>query len=464
MSDSLFAGGVRPDSIGSAIVVGGGLAGLTAALRLAERGVRVDLFETRTKLGGRATSFDDVRTGARIDNCQHVALGCCTNYRALLDRLGIGHLVRWHSHIDWLEPGGARSTTRSSLLPAPIHGAPSLLSARFLPMKDRLSLGQAMLLALSEDRHALPPVSFSRWLDVAEQSDMLRRRFWDPLIISACNTTVDRVDQAVALHVVQEGMLATRWSGAIGVPLVPLTDLYAPVQRRIEALGGKVHLSSSVQCVRDRHIETRDGTVYRADCVICAVPFERVGSLLGPDHIAADPALQKLERLMHSPILGVHLVFDRPVLSMPLAVLLDQGTQWVFRKDEEGRVVHAVISAADDWVALDESTIVQRVIRDMQACIPSVSYAGLQSARAVKEKRATFLPSPESRALRPSVRTNSGVLLAGCYTDTGWPSTMEGAVRSGDRAAATALGFHADHFLKPSLRPALLCRMLGLRA
>lgn len=443
-------------------VVGGGLAGLAAAVRLAESGVRVRVFETRPKLGGRATSFIDPRTGERVDNCQHVALGCCTNYRRFLDRLGLRHALRWYSHTHWLEPGGRHSVTGPGPLPAPLHSGLSMLSAKFLPLRDRLGIGRAMLLALSEDRRAMAPAVFSEWLDQADQSELSRRRFWEPLIVSACNSSIERVDQAVAMHVLQEGFLASRWSSAVGVPAVPLTDLYEPARRRIDAMGGQVHTGASVRRVTATTVETRDGTVHTADRAICAVPFERVASIMDPDEVRSDPALHGLAGLEHSPILGVHLTFDRPVLRYPQAVLVDRPTQWVFRKDAQGCVVHAVVSAADGWIALDEEAIVDRVLRDIQACIPESEGAGLRAFRAVKEKRATFAPTPAARSLRPQPLSASGVILAGCYVDTGWPSTMEGAVRSGEMAAAIALGLDPMRFVEPSLPLAPLTRLLSV--
>jgi hydroxysqualene dehydroxylase len=446
---------------GSAIVIGAGLAGLAAALRLTDLGCRVTVLETRPKLGGRATSFDDSRSGLRIDNCQHVALGCCTNYRRFLDRLGLSDALRWYRDTHWYESGGRHSVTGPGPLPAPLHGATLLLSAHFLPMKDRLAIGRAILEALREDRDSLAPRPFSDWLDLQEQSRVSRERFWEPLIVSACNLPVDRVDQQVALHVVQEGFLATRRSAAIGVPRVPLMDLYEPARRAIEAAGGSVLTGvSAAEATADR-VTAKSGEEFSADRVICAVPFERVRSVLGDAAVDADPVLAGLDGLTHSPILGVHLTFDRPVLTVPQAVLVDRPTQWVFRKDDQGKVLHAVISSADDWMHLDEQQIVERVMVDLRACLPASSSANLVSFRAVKEKRATFAPTPAARALRPGPLTKSGTILAGCYVHTGWPSTMEGAVRSGEMAAAVACGRHPDHFLEPSLKPAPLAALLA---
>ncbi len=451
--------GVHPPE--SVIVVGAGLAGLSAAVRLAGIGVRVTVLETRQKLGGRATSFDDSRSGERIDNCQHVAMGCCTNYRRFLEELGLAEALRWYSETHWLEPDGRHSITRPAPLPAPLHGATLLLSARFLSLRDRLGIGRAMLEAAREDRAALAPEPFSNWLDRHDQSAISRRRFWEPLMVSACNASVDRVDQQVALHVLQEGFLATRRSSMIGVPSVPLIDLYEPARSIIEAAGGRVITGASVVNADSRSAETRQGDTHRADRVICAVPFERLRSVLGDEAVDSDPELGKVDGLSHSPILGVHLTFDRPVLRHPHAVLVDQGTQWLFRKDADGRVIHAVISGADEWMALDEQVIVERVLSDIRTCVPEAKNASLETFRAVKEKRATFAPTPEARSKRPSSVTESGVILAGCYVQTGWPSTMEGAVRSGEMAAAIACGRAANAFVAPSLRRAPLVSLLA---
>ncbi|MFG0292741.1 MAG: hydroxysqualene dehydroxylase HpnE [Phycisphaerales bacterium JB050] len=446
---------------GSATVIGAGLAGLAAALRLSELGCRVTVLETRQKLGGRATSFDDARSGMRIDNCQHVVLGCCTNYRGLLERLGLADALRWYRTTHWLEPGGRHSVTGPGPLPAPLHGATLLFSARFLPMKDRLAIGRAMLEAIREDRAALACKAFRTWLERQEQSEVAIRRFWEPLVVSACNLPVDRVDQQVALHVVQEGFLATRQSSAIGVPRVPLMDLYEPARERIEAAGGRVITGESAAEATADMVRTKSGAIHRSERVICAVPFERLRSVLGDEVVQEDPALSGLDELQHSPILGVHLTFDRPVLMHPHAVLVDRPTQWLFRKDEAGAVIHAVISAAANWMKMDEQMIVERVCEDIRACVPAARGAQLVSHRAVKEKRATFAPTPEARDLRPPTQTGCGVILAGCYVQTGWPSTMEGAVRSGEMAAAVACGLPRDRFVSPSLKPALLSALLA---
>lgn len=445
----------------SALVVGGGLAGIACALRLADHGVRTTLLETRKKLGGRATSFDDRRTGLRIDNCQHVAMGCCTNFVALMRRLGAHDLIDWRPEVYWVERGGRQSRMTVGPLPAPGQYGLSMPRLSFLSMRERVALSRAMLAALRADRTAHTTRTFREWLDEHGQPPRLIERFWSPVIVSACNLDVDRVCAATALHVVQEGFLAARRSGVVGVPRVPLVELYDPARERLETLGGEVRLGASVARVRTGAVELADGRTLRADAVICATPFERALAIVDDELQRIDPRFEAMRRLAHSPILGVHLEFDRPVLRTPSAVLVGAGTQWLFRKDDEGRRVHAVISAADDWMALDENAIAQRVTDDVRAWMPDAAGAEVVSVRAVKEKRATFAPTPTGEASRPGTTGPSGVILAGCYVRTGWPSTMEGAVRSGEMAAAAALGLPDATFVSPPLRPGTLTRVLG---
>jgi squalene-associated FAD-dependent desaturase len=446
-----------------AIVVGGGIAGVAAGLRLADAGLRVTLLETRRKLGGRATSFDDARSGLEIDNCQHVALGCCTNYLDLCDRLGVGDHIDWQDTIHWYEAGGRRSELRAGLMPAPAHGLGSLLSAAFLSAPDKLALARAMSSALQADRARFADRPFADWLTAHGQGERLIRRFWTPLIVSACNLPADRVSAAVMLHVLQEGMLASARAGEMGVPAVPLARLYDPAERLLAASGGELRLGVGVARVTATEVTTTAGETLTADHVVCAVPAERAARLVDPDLRRADPRFAALDRVEHSPILGVHLVLDRPVLPTPNAVLVDRPTHWLFRKDEAGARLHAVISAADAWMDLDEPARVERVMHDVRACLTGAADAEVVSARAVMEKRATFASTPEFEAERPPAAGPSGLILAGDYTATGWPSTMEGATRSGYLAAAAVLGLDPADLLTPALRPAPLVRWFGGR-
>ncbi len=448
-----------------AIIVGAGVAGIAAAVRLAEQGARVLLLDTRKKLGGRATSFTDARTGETLDNCQHVALACCVNYLDLLKRLEVDNLLKWTSRLYWIEAGGRVSTLKPGLLPAPAHLTGSFAKAHFLSLSEKTAIARAMLAILR--RSAGEPRGrrvFSDWLAEHRQPQSAIDSFWAPIVVSACNLPCDRVDAAAALKVFREGFLATKDASRMSLAAVPLVRLYDPAEARLRAAGGDIRLGVSAERITPRAVLTSDGQTLHARHVICAVPPERAAKIIDPALFKTDPRFAALARFQHSPILGVHLTFDRPISDLPHAVLVDRPTQWIFNKSEPGEMVqrwHAVISAADAWMDLDERQIAHRVLVDLHACIPESRNARLVNARPVKEKRATFADTPEIEPLRPDTLGPSGLLLAGDYTNTGWPATMEGATRSGYLAASAILGARAGHALVPQPRPAIVVRALS---
>lgn len=447
----------------TAAVVGGGIAGLAAALHLADAGYRPIVFETRKKLGGRATSFADVRTGETLDNCQHVALGCCVNYLALLRRLGVESLLEWTDELHFVEAGGRVSTIRPGPTPAPGHFTLSFLRASFLTFGEKAAVARAMAAILRTERdHA---GTFLDWLRARGQPERAIARFWSPVIVSACNVDVDRAAASSALKVFRDGFLARRDASRMAVAGVPLVRLYDPAFEAVRAAGGEVRLGASVESLDARSVVLASGETVRADVVICAAPPERACRLVGEQIRRADDRFERMERIPHSPILGAHLEFDRPITDLPHATLVERPVQWLFSKgrtESGGQRLHAVVSAADAWVPLEEEEIGRRVLEDVRACFPRAGGASLVRIRAVKEKRATFAPTPEAEALRPGAAGPSGVILAGDATRTGWPATMEGAARSGAIAAAVALGRDEHALLEPEPQPAALVRALSV--
>ncbi len=458
---------VRQSIIGAVrtvVVVGGGISGIACALRLAETGVAVTLLETRKKLGGRATSFEDVRSGLVIDNCQHVAMGCCTNYLDLCRRLGVLDKIRWQDEIFWVEAGGRTSVLRRGMLPAPAHFTGSFVRAAFLTATEKLGVARAMRAIIRADRREFATITFGEWLGRHRQRSALIRKFWAPIVISACNLDPNQVAASVALHVFQEGFLEHRDAARVGVSAVPLVELYGAAETALRSAGGELRLGTSVEQVYADHVVTNDGRRIDADAVVCTVPPERATRLVRESVRATDSRFGPLGEVRHSPILGVHLTFDRSVLHMHSAVLVERDTQWLFRKDEAGTRVHAVISAADEWMALTEDEITRRVLRDIHACFPASRDAKVLSSRAVKEKFATYAPTPDVEARRPATLGplgRRGVILAGDYVQTGWPATMEGAARSGYMAAAAVLDREPSALLAPSLQPSRLYRLLA---
>jgi len=470
-------------------VVGGGLAGIAASLRLAEAGVRVTLIETRPRLGGRATSFVDPRSGLTLDNCQHVVMGCCTNLIDLYRRLGVLDRITWQHSTWWADPPGAPRELKPGFLPPPLHFTGSFLRFGVLSFAERRAVGRAMwrLIRIGlAGRERWRGRVFGDVLTETKQPRAAIERFWEPIVTSACNLPCDRVDAASAAQVFQEGFLASRFASAVGLSTVPLVELYDPAAALLEEAGGEVRLGVSAKALsfegdRLSGVVTDEGFV-KASAIVSTVPPDRLAKLCSETLRRADRRLAKLDALRTSPILGVHLFFDRPVMTTPNLVLPGRAVHWLFDKglDESGRHhVHAVISAADEWMELDEADIARRVMDDVRWAYPDATGGGgapldAVEVRAVKEKRATFAVEPGVEALRPGaapdlVGTGAGcrnLYLAGDWCRTGWPATMEGAVRSGYRAAhaVTGDGAGGEHRgVAPDLPIGRFSRMLGLR-
>lgn len=402
---------------------------------LADHGVAVTLLEARRRLGGRAGSFEDARTGEVLDNCQHVTMGACRVYVQLLERLGVADQLSWGTRQTWIERGGRRSTLRAAPLPGAAAFGPSLAVARFLSVADKASLVRAVRAAQGADRAALRDVTFLDWLESTRPTARVIVRFWEPLIVSACNLSPARVSAEVGLHVVQGAMLGGRGEAKIGVPTGPLGALYEPVVGIVESAGGRVEFGARVSGFGPSRVETADGRVFEGDAVVCALDPAAANRLVTVD---GAPAYAGVE---FSPILGVHVRYDQPVLDVPHAVLVEGGVQWLFARAGEPRLVHAVVSAADDWVGLGEAETVRRVVEEIAEYVPAARGASVEWARPVLERRATFAATPGFQRARPGAGrlADQGCFIAGDATSTGWPATMEGAVRSGRGAAAAAL-------------------------
>lgn len=465
----------------SVLVLGGGLAGIAAAVRLAEAGRAVTLVETRKRLGGRATSFVDRQTGGHLDNCQHVLLGCCTNLVDLYRRLGVEDRIAWHDELHFVDKQGHHDVLRAGDAPAPVHLSAAMLRFGTLSWRAKLAIGRAMLAIMragADGRARAAGRSFADWLAEQRQPREAIDRFWAVIVISACNQTPERLSAAYALQVFQEGFLAHRRAFVMGVSTVPLVELYDRAATVIEQRGGRVLLGASVERLdfdgeRVTGVQLSRGDRLEADLVISALPFDRLAKVAPEELIHADPRLAQLASIEVSPIIGIHLWYDRPVTDLPHLIFVDSPLQWVFRKDDsafgasEPRVgeapaatyLHGVISAADDWVGRSADEILDMAHRELAAYAPAAAEARLLRGQVVKEKRATFSAVPGVDALRPETTGPvANLLLAGDWVNTGWPATMEGATRSGYAAAGEVLG---RSLLVPDLTPSELYRMLA---
>src|SRR5579872_2805322 len=438
----------------TAIVIGGGLAGLAAAAALGGAGFQVDLFEARGFLGGRATSYTlpgETGDGEVIDNCQHVLLRCCVNLMDFYRRLGVADRIKFYKQFYFIEPGGRISTLGAGRLPAPLHFTGSFWKLHFLDAGDKLCIARALLAIRREHgrRGDLERITMLDWLREKRQTERAIQRFWSQVLVSAINEDLDRMAAIHGFQVFWLGFLARSNSYEMGVPAVPLGELYgSEAWKRIGNV--RLHLRAPVERVIIENNSVRavvsQGEERAADYYVSALPFERVPAVL--------PELNlPLDGFEHSPITGIHLWFDRDVTQLAHATLLDRTVQWVFNKSG-GRYLQVVISASRSLLEMSRAEVIDLAVRELAEFLPRVREAKLEKAHVVKEVRATFSPRPGIEALRPTSATKfSNLFLAGDWTRSGWPPTMEGAVRSGYLAAEAVTGSAgvAKKFLLPDV-------------
>lgn len=433
-------------------VIGGGLAGLASAAALGSAGFEVVIYEARSFPGGRATSWpvggEDAET---IDNCQHVLLRCCVNLLDLYRRFGVSDKIRFHREFFFVEPGGRTSVLKRGMLPAPAHFFGSFAKLKFLGLADKLAIARAMGAIPRErlTRGDLDRISMLDWLREKRQTPGAIERYWRQVLVSAINEEPDRMAAVHGFQVFWLGMIARADSYEMGIPDVPLRELYdeASLARTgaVKIEGRAAVTSIGVKDGGVCGLQTARGAV-EADFYISCLPFERLRPLMPELPIAWDA-------FTHSPITGIHLWFDRPVTDLPHAALLDRTIQWMFNKSE-GRYVQLVVSASRGLVETPRNEIIDAAVGELAEFFPAVREARLEKAQVIKEVRATFSAGPGMEAVRPGAVTGlKNFFLAGDWTRSGWPATMEGAVRSG-YIAAEAVAAAADkeqRFLLPDV-------------
>ena len=432
----------------SAIVVGGGLAGLAAAVGLAGRGFRVTVLESRARLGGRAGSFTDPGTGQMVDACQHVSMGCCTNLAHFLRTVGVDHLLEPQPKLYFMTPDRRTSVFKADPWPAPFHLGRALTGAHYLTPLDKLRVAYGLAAMLWERPDADPPLL--PWLKAHYQNARTIERFWAIVLTSALNETVDRVGLKYARKVFRDGFVRHRDGFTVHVPTVPLGRLYGDeprawlsshnVELRENANVRRLALSPEGTIAG---AELRDGSALSADWYVLAVPFDRVTDLLPDELVAREPYFGGVKNLTPSPITSVHLWFDRPTMKLPHAVLIDCLGQWVFDRGEVAPgefYLQVVVSAARDLKGLGREEVQRRIVDELGRLFPPVAQAQLLRAKVVTEHTATFSAVPGVDRWRPAQASPvANLAVAGDWTDTGWPATMEGAVRSGYLAAEAIL-------------------------
>jgi squalene-associated FAD-dependent desaturase len=441
------------------IVIGGGLAGLAAGVALAEAGWQVRLFEQRPFLGGRATSYV-LPSGEHVDNCQHVTLGCCTNLEDFYRRVGSSNKIKYFDRLVFVDPQGRRGEMQAGVLPAPFHMTGSFATFAPLTLADKLSIARAMLDILKAKGHTkdlddVPAISMQTWLERRKQTKGAIERFWRVVLVSALDEELDRTDARFGVDVFWKAFLSNRNGYRMGVPTVPLADLYDGCKAAIERKGGQVTLRASVRAINIERgavtgIAFDNAKMESADAYVFALPHATLSELLPAAIRATDPAFNNIAKIKDAPITGVHFWFDRQVMDEPFVTLLDTHTQWIFNKTAlyghptadaaAAQYLQMVISASYDLIPKSRQEIIDLVLAEVRQALPKAREAQLVKATVIKETTATFSPEPGIDQWRPPQKTAiAGMFLAGDWTATGWPATMEGAVRSGYLAAEAVL-------------------------
>ncbi len=458
-------------------VVGAGVAGLAAACALAEAGHLVTLVERRPYVGGRASSYRHPGTDEVIDNCQHILLGCCTNLLDFFKRLDVLEKITWFDRFTYIEPSGRRSVLAPAKLPAPLHTLPAFLSIKAFSLRDKLAIARGLLPFLQ----GLPPdtaESFGAWCVRHRQTPGAIKRFWEPILASALNDDLHLLSVHDAGKVIRDSFLSSAEAGRFGVPNLPLSELYSAALNYLAARGGAVHLRASIDAIEQ---EAGGGWCVRAgdlavqsDAVILALSFEAMQKCLPllPANSEAERLAQHLAYFKHSPLTSVHLWFDREITELPHAVLLDTTIQWMYNKtrlqprrsDEPGTYMELIVSASKTLIPMQRQQIIDLAMRELALFFPGVKQATLRKAAVTKEVRATFSPRPLLHLHRAAADSPwPGIYLAGDWTATGWPATMEGGVRSGYLAAEAFCRSlrHPQRFLVPDLPASGLMRLFS---
>ena len=433
---------------GHVVIVGGGLSGLAAGVGLASQGIRTTILEQKPSPGGRAYSFQDSVTGDTIDNGQHVLIAGYERTMHFLETIGTRQLLRVQEtpSLTFHHPRRGFQTLRLSRLHIPFNFLVGVLRCTLFSIPDRLRLvraGNALRSAAVRDRPRLERETVQEWLERAGQSDECIRSFWEPLAVSIMNEKTRKASAFVFVKALGNAFLGGPMSAALAVPSVGLTQLYVESARRYVTLHGgslqcnadvvKLHMEGGVA----EGVKLRDDTVVRADAVILTIPPHKLVSVIPPQ---LRESLPQLPLIGMSPIVSVHLWFQTDFMDQESVALIGRRIQWLFnrrlinREGGKGAHISAVISGAYDFVDLTKEELVRIAVEDIRSAYPVLSERPWHSV-VIREKSATYSSSPATESMRPSTMTPlANVFLAGDWTATGYPATIEGAVLSAERA------------------------------
>jgi hydroxysqualene dehydroxylase len=452
-----------------AIIIGGGISGLTAAVELSARGCTVLLLEQHRYCGGRTYSFLDPVTGSVVDNGQHLMMGCYHATRRFLRMINTDHLAMLQPalKIDFLHPSQKRARLQCPQVPAPFNFLAGLLGFTAIPFKDRIQMllvAKELHTTSPEKERMLDHLTVEEWLIKLRQSDMSRKYLWDVLTIGALNNHSKNVSALMLFRVLRAAFLGDSENANLLIPRRGLSELFVnPAVQFIKSHGGEVRTGIGVGALRQegshvRSVRTMDGNELHAKSFISAIPWYSFQEILPARHTALKISGDQIhgiserplkDRFQSSPIISIHLWLDREITSLDFAALIETRIQWLFNKsklfdeNKEGPAVRQylslVISGAQEFIGLNKKQLLEIAMEDLRRVLPQARSAKVIHSLVMKEKRATFLPSPGLEASRPDARTKfENLFLAGDWTATGYPATIEGAVMSGKTAAELA--------------------------
>lgn len=460
-------------------IIGGGLAGLAAAAALSDQGLRADVYEARSRLGGRAASWREPGGDRLVDFCQHVGMACCTNLADFCRGLDLDRFFRRDGRLHFFAPDGRRYDFASTpWLPAPLHLAPALLRSGYLSWRERIGVARAMLKLARVDVAAgdAAQPTIGRWLAANGQSPRAIELFWTPVLVSALGEAIDRASLKYARKVFVDGFIAHREAYRIDVPTIPLSAIYGEhAVAKLRSRGVRIHAGLPIRAIRatgDGRFELMfDDDVCRSvDHVITAVPWRKASELLA-GFAPLREEVRGWQSIAGAPISGVHLWFDRKLTDLPHAVLVGTLSQWFFAgahssdgsSSSEEFYCQVVVSASYDLDELGRDAAIERITGELRNVFPAAREAKLLRSKIVTERDAVFSARPGIDAVRPRQTTGvPGLFVAGDWTDTDWPATMESAVRSGRLAAEGVLAQlgRPQTLLTPDLPRSFLARRL----
>ena len=445
------------------IVIGGGVAGFSAATALAEAGARVLVLEARPGLGGRATAFTDPETGERVDNGQHILMGCYVDTLKLLARIGAADRVRWQAGLalSMIDQRGHESVLKLPSVPSPLHLLGGVLAWEALGWTERLSIlrvgaslrpspGGRHFSAAAPDRSA---ETVREWLIRHGQAPRLCELFWEPLALAALNQSIDQAAAPYFVRVLEQMFGPDSSAAALVIPAVPLDEMYAePARAWLEDRGHEVRANAparvSIAGDRVTGVSVR-GEHIAAPVVISTVPWHALGAVFDSPPAAMAATLVDAAALASLPIVTVNLWFDRPVMHEPLLGLPGRAFQWVFDRRAivggQGSHLSLISSGAETIVSMTNEALIAVALADVRAALPAARTATVRKGLAVREKRSTFSLAPEAPPRPQTLTPIHGFLLAGDWIDTGLPATIESAAVSGHRAAGLVVTTKGGH-------------------